>query len=183
MTVVLCGPGGVGKGTIASEVVMRLPYLALSRSWTTRERRDGESADAYTFVSRERFVSAIDAGFFLEWEEFGGYLYGTPRTAPEDGRVLLLEIDAKGARTVRGLEPSALIIGLEPPSLHTLRDRMAQRGDDADHIARRIAIATDEMDIARSVADNVVVNNDLDTSVAEVVALIEGWLAKRSTPT
>ncbi len=130
-------------------------------------------------MSRERFASAIDAGFFLEWEEFGGYLYGTPRTPPEDGRVLLLEIDAKGARTVRGLEPSALIIGLEPPSLDTLRDRMLKRGDDPDHIARRLAIAADEMGIARSVADNVVVNNDLDVSVAEVVSLIEEWLARR----
>jgi guanylate kinase len=131
-------------------------------------------------VTSGQFASAIDAGFFLEWEEFGGYLYGTPRTAPEGDRVSLLEIDAKGARTVRGLEPSALIIALEPPSLDTLRDRMTLRGDDAGHIARRLATALDEMDLARGVADDVVANNDLRTSVAEVVDLIEVWWAERS---
>ncbi|WP_298347752.1 hypothetical protein [Ferrimicrobium sp.] len=178
--VVLCGPGGVGKGTVAGEVVKRLPVLSLSRSWTTREARPGESVDAYTFVNREQFLAAARDGFFLEWEEFNGNLYGTPRASPRPGSVLLLEIDAKGARTVRRLSPTALIIGLEPPSLATLGERMAQRGDDTRHIERRLAIAADEMRVARDVADWIIVNNDLPETVDSVVERIEDWLATRT---
>lgn len=157
-------------------MVKRLPVLSLSRSWTTREARPGESADAYTFVNREQFLAAARDGFFLEWEEFNGNLYGTPRVSPQPGSVLLLEIDAKGARTVRHLSPAALIIGLEPPSLATLGERMAQRGDDARHIERRLAIAADEMSIAREVADWIVINNDLSDTVDAVVERIQAWL-------
>ncbi|MCL5974165.1 hypothetical protein [Ferrimicrobium sp.] len=175
----MCGPGGVGKGTVAAEVVRRVPMLELSRSWTTRAIRPGESPDAYTFVTRERFVAAVEAGFFLEWEEFGGQLYGTPR--PEGGvGSVLLEIDARGATTVRRLEPSSLIIGLEPPSLEVLRDRMARRGDGEHHIERRLAIASEEMVLARTVADHIVVNGDLANTVEEVVGLIEAWMVARS---
>jgi len=166
--------------------------LALSISWTTRKIRSGESKDAYVFVSRERFLAAVDAGFFLEWEEFGHNLYGTPHpnagagpnagVGPNGGHsAVLLEIDAKGARTVRRLEPSSLIIGLEPPSLAVLRDRMVGRGDSPEHIERRVRIADEEMALARSIADHVVVNDDLGSAVDEVVHLIEAWLGARST--
>jgi guanylate kinase len=160
--------------------------LALSISWTTRKIRPGESEDAYVFVSRKRFLAAVDVGFFLEWEEFGHNLYGTPRpnagAGPNGGHsAVLLEIDAKGARTVRRLEPSSLIIGLEPPSLAALRDRMGGRGDSPEHIERRVKIADEEMALARSIADHVVVNDDLGSAVDEVVHLIEAWLQERST--
>ncbi len=130
-------------------------------------------------MSRDQFLAAADAGFFLEWEEFNGNLYGTPLSSVESGRVLLLEIDAKGARTVRGISPTALIIALEPPSLATLGERMTQRGDDPSQIERRLAIAADEMVLAREVADFLLVNTELHHTVDMVVSMIEDWLTLR----
>jgi guanylate kinase len=165
----------VGKGTVAAEVALRLPCVLLSRSWTTRLPRPGERPDAYTFVSRVEFEQAIARGAFLEWEEFNGQLYGTPRVEVPAGRVLMLEIDVKGAATIKRLEPASLVITLEPPSFDALAERMRARGDDEAQIRRRLALADWEMREGRRLADAIVVNAELEEAVTRVVELIRSW--------
>jgi guanylate kinase len=173
LIVVFIGPGGVGKGTLATRLVAEDPRLWLSRSWTTRARREGEAADAYTFVDRPAFVARAEAGGFLEWAEFLGDLYGTPWPEIPEGRDLVLEIDVQGAAQVRERHPDAVVILLVAPDAATHEARLRARGDAEAGVRRRLAIAADEIEAGRALADHTVVNDDLDQAVAEVAALLE----------
>ncbi len=169
---VLCGPGGVGKGTIASRLVREVNNLTLSRSWTTRRRRRGESSDSYVFVTRAEFEEAIAKDQFFEWAEFLGNLYGTPKPDPDMAADLLLEIDIQGARQVRERDPNAEIILINAPSSDELRHRMEFRGDDITSIDERVEIGREEIAEASKFANFVVVNDDLDRAVSEISAII-----------
>lgn len=170
---VLVGPGGVGKGTVASRLIAADPTLWLSRSWTTRPQRKGEDADAYVFVNREQFSAHVDAGGFFEWAEFLGNCYGTPLPSPPEGHDVLLEIEVDGARQVVQKRSDACVILLVPPSIEVQASRLRARGDHEDHVAVRLAEGQSEISLAREFATVEVVNDELDTAVALVAGIIQ----------
>jgi len=169
---IVSGPGGVGKGTIVREVVDADPSLWLSRSWTTRERRPGEPADAYKFVSEDRFRDHVDSGGFLEWVEFLGARYGSPVPHPPPDKDLLLEIELKGAQSVRAVHPDAIVILVVPPSLEIQRQRLRVRGDNEQRIQERIDTGQKEMAIGESIADEIVINDDLTAAVEKLAGIV-----------
>jgi guanylate kinase len=177
LTFVISGPGGVGKGTIVTALVRRDPGLWLSRSWTTRARRPGEPADAYVFTDRASFEARIDAGGFLEWTNFLGNYYGTPTPEPPPGRDTVLEIEVDGARQVKAVHDDAILIFVLPPSRAEQERRLRGRGDAEDKVEQRVRKAEEEEPIGRALADHVVVNDDLDRTVDEMLALIAGHRA------
>lgn len=172
MVIVLSGPGGVGKGTIAAKLLERDARLWLSRSWTTRAPRPGESPDAYVFVDRPAFVAHRDGGGFLEWNEFHGNLYGTPVPPEVPGRDVLLEIDVNGARQVHERVPGALLLFVDAPDREVQRRRLEGRGDPPDKVRARIDEAARERRDAVALGCTFLVNDDLERVVGEVLALV-----------
>lgn len=185
----MSGPGGVGKGTIVDALVRRDPDLHLSRSWTTRAQRPGEADDAYVFTSPASFEARVAAGGFLEWTEFLGNYYGTP--VPEvdadgldpEGRDLVLEIEVDGAQQVKARYPEAELIFVLPPSREEQERRLRERGDPNDKVLARLRKAESEEPIGRALADHVVVNDDLEQTIAEMRAIISAARSRRSRPT
>ena len=170
--VIVSGPGGAGKGTIVETLVQRDPALWLSRSWTTRARREGESEDAYVFVDKDAFQERIDQGGFLEWTEFLGNFYGSPSPAVDAGVDIVLEIELHGAQQVKERHPEAILVFVQPPSREEQRRRLQGRGDSDDHVQLRLKKAEDEERLGAQQADVVIVNDDLERAVAEIQGII-----------
>lgn len=170
---IVSGPGGVGKGTIVAALVGRDPRLWLSRSWTTRTRREGESESAYVFTDREAFEARIAADGFLEWTDFLGNYYGTPVPEAVPDRDVVLEIELHGARQVKQVHPEAVLIFVLPPSRDEQERRLRGRGDREDRVAERLQKALDEEPVGMALADHVVVNDDLERTVGELMQIID----------
>lgn len=181
--IVVSGPGGVGKGTIVNALVQRDPHLWLSRSWTTRERRPSESADAYVFTDTAAFEQRIAEGGFLEWTEFLGNYYGTPTpslpTSTLQGDVdVVLEIEVDGAQQVKRLYPEAMLLFVVPPSREEQERRLRGRGDPGDKVLARLKKAEIEEPIGRELADHIVVNDDLEATIEDMLQIIEAARAR-----
>lgn len=172
LIIVVSGPGGVGKGTIVKALVERDPGLWLSRSWTTRAQRAGEDDNAYVFADREAFERRIASGGFLEWTEFLGNYYGTPTPEPNDGRDVVLEIEVDGAKQVKALDPNAVLIFVLPPSRAEQERRLRGRGDPDQKVGERLRKAEDEEPVGLALADYVVVNDDLEQTIEEMLAIV-----------
>lgn len=169
------GPGGVGKGTVVQRLVQADNRLLLSRSWTTRPRRAGEDPDSYVFVDRDQFIARVDAGGFVEWTTFpgNGHLYGTPTPDPPAGKDVLLEIELDGAGQIRARYPAAVIVLLVAPSVEVQRERLRHRGDDPGSVEARVRVGAAEERDGRTLANHVVVNDEVDRAVSELAGIVQ----------
>jgi guanylate kinase len=179
---VISAPSGTGKTTVVERLVKVLPDLALSRSYTSRTLRAGESAGVdYNFITRARFEAMVAEEAFLEWADVFGNLYGTCAIdADRDlscGRDLVLVIDVQGARQVRARRAGMIGIFVLPPSFEVLEQRLRGRSKDSEEaIRRRLATARAEV-AAVAEYDYVVVNDELDACVDRLRAIV---LAERA---
>jgi len=174
---VLSGPSGVGKDSVIEAIRARSPWVWLSVSVTTRRKRDYEVDGVhYHFADRTEFERMVAAGELLEWAEFAGNMYGTPRGAVEGrlaaGIPVLLKIDLQGARQVRQSMPGAFLVFLAPPSFAELARRLTGRGtDDPETIQRRLAHAREEMAAQREF-DRTIVNHAVERAADELLGLL-----------
>lgn len=177
MLIVYSGPSGVGKGTILGPYLKEHPEAVLSVSMTTRAPRPGETDGVeYYFVTREQFEAEIAAGGLLEYAQYSGNYYGTPRRMVEEqlmqGRDVVLEIEVQGAARIRKACPDAVFIFVMPPSYETLESRLAGRGTEPPEVVRRrLEAARTELRCAAEY-DYIIVNDDLEEARTRLGAVI-----------
>jgi guanylate kinase len=184
--IVISGSSGVGKGTIVSRLAASNDYW-VSISTTTRPKRIGEEEGVhYRFVDRPEFERLITEHYFLEWELVYGHFYGTPgqplQDAYRNGMKVVLEIDTKGALTVKRKMPDAVLIFILPPTIDDQMKRLRQRGQDDDEtIRQRMKSFFDELEDIQYF-DYAVVNDVVDDAVAriaDIVSSVEWRVAKQ----
>ncbi len=187
LLLVISGPSGVGKTTITRAVERAIPGAVFSVSVTTRQKAlsDVEGVD-YHFVTDTEFDRLVANNELLEWAEVFGRRYGTPRQWVAEhlrrGRLVILEIDVKGARQVKARMPDAFGLFLLPPSEDVLIERLrARKRDPEDAIQRRFAEAQREIAEAKASAayDAYVVNDDLERAIAEAVGVVRARLKRQ----
>jgi guanylate kinase len=174
---VVSAPSGTGKTTVVERLVQVVPDLGLSRSYTSRAMRAGESDGVdYNFITRARFEAMVAENAFLEWADVFGNLYGTCKADAEQelsaGRDLVLVIDVQGARQVRSHGAPTIGVFVLPPSFAALEQRLRGRSKDSEEaILKRLATARREV---RAVAEYeyVIVNDELDACVDRLRAIV-----------
>jgi guanylate kinase len=179
---IVSAPSGAGKTTLVERLVEQTPHLKLSRSYTSRPAREGETDGVdYNFVTRDRFEAMSAANEFLEWADVFGNLYGTSAADTERllhaGHDVVLVIDVQGARKVRtrGVETTAIFV--MPPSLAVLEQRLRGRSKDTEEqIRKRLEVACREVDEFASY-EYVVVNDELEAAVERLRSIV---LAERA---
>jgi guanylate kinase len=177
--VVITGPSGVGKGTLLRSLLERHPEIFFSISVTTRAPRSGEvHGKNYHFVTLAEFEQLKTNQQLLEWAEFAGNFYGTPRQPIAEqiakGNLAILEIELQGARQVKTSYPEAKQIFILPPSFAELERRIRDRAQDSETaISRRLAVAQEEI-AAATEFDVQIINDDLGTALSQLEATLFG---------
>ncbi len=182
---VIAAPSGAGKTTLARALVDRHDDIEFSVSATTRPKRDYEKgARDYHFVDEAEFIRMQEAGELLEWAVVHGRRYGTPRSEVEqrlkDGRVVVLDIDVKGAGQVRQALPQAVLVFVLPPSAAELRRRLQSRDSEPPE-ERRIRLETARQELrAAGLFDYIIVNDDFEEALRRLESIVVAERAKVS---
>ncbi|KRE96490.1 guanylate kinase [Paenibacillus sp. Soil766] len=182
--IVLSGPSGVGKGTVCAALRKVSPDIVYSVSATTRSPRQGEVDGVnYFFKTREQFQQLIETDEVLEWAEYVGNFYGTPRRFVEEtlrsGHDVILEIEVQGALQVKQKFDEGVFIFLLPPSLDELENRIVTRGTETDEVIRsRMSVAIDEIRLMEHY-DYAIVNDHVDTACAKIQAILAAEHCKK----
>jgi len=177
LLIVVSGPAGVGKGTVVSLARERDRDVIFSVSATSRSPRPGEiDGRNYFFVTRERFEEMIQENDLLEWVEYCGNYYGTPKayvkTELEKGRNVLLEIDVEGANNIKKQYPECILVFIMPPSLEELRNRITKRGTESPEVIEsRLARAEKEMKYS-VLYDHIIVNQTIEEAAEQFLKII-----------
>ena len=175
--IVVSGPSGAGKSTLIKAALASIPKLAYSVSATTREPRPGEvNGQDYIFLDREKFEEWIEAGYFLEWAEYSGNLYGTPEHRVnellESGSSVILEIELQGARKVRERRPDAVMVFVRATSLEETRKRLQGRATEtSEAVETRMSTAVTEV-AALDEFDHEVVNGDREQARRDILSIL-----------
>ncbi len=185
---VVLSPSGGGKGSILKQVIEQNPQAKFSVSATTRKPRPGEiHGQHYFFVSKEQFEQMIQKGEMLEYAEYCGNYYGTPKTAVEkwtdEGYDVILEIEVQGGAQVKRLLPDSISIFILPPSMQVLEERLRNRGTETEDVIQgRLQTARKEIPYANE-CDYVIVNQHLEDAVEEMNAIMTAERLKKNKNT
>ena len=184
LLIVISGPSGVGKGTVRKALFNRTGHdLDYSVSMTTRAPREGEVDGVdYYFVSKEEFLNQIEKGNLLEYAEFVGNMYGTPKDKVEEklanGNEVVLEIEVNGAMQVREKMKDAVFIFIAPPSYDALENRLVRRGTERNEVIKeRLEKAHREIGQAINY-DYIVINDEVDNAADRIMAIIRAEHAR-----
>ncbi len=186
LLLVISGPAGSGKGTVIKSLMTKSDTFAYSVSATTRAPRPGEvNGVNYHYISREDFEARIDGGGMLEYTEYCGNYYGTPKKEAEEvlegGKNLILEIEVVGAENVKRLYPEAVLVMLLPPSFAVQEARLRGRGTETEEkIIARLEQTKNELPML-DIYDYIVYNNDggAEETADDIIAIVKAEKLRR----
>ncbi len=183
---ILVGPSGAGKTSVLNALLRDMPVVQRVITYTSKQPRPAEvNGRDYYFISTQEFQDKIKQGFFLEWSTVYGAYYGLPRSIIDDlfrGTSYSTILDRKGARAVRQAVPTAVIIGMQVPSMHVLRERLQRRAQDTpEAIERRLLLAAQEMEQEKGdkLYDYVILNDNFEKCLEKCKNIITTILNAR----
>ena len=181
--VAISAPSGSGKTTIVRRILKDIPELVFSVSATTRKKREDEKDGVhYYFISEDEFKEKIEGDEFIEWEKFYDYYYGTYKKTVDEavnaGKSIILEVDVKGALSLKHIYPDAVLIYIVPPSFNELVNRLKKRNtEDKADLQKRIDRAKMELGL-KDKFDYFIDNTDLDEAISETEKLVRNLISK-----
>jgi len=181
--IAVSAPSGGGKTTIVKQILKKFPEIVFSVSATTRPKRESEKNGVeYYFITEAEFKQKINNDEFVEWEKFYDYYYGTFKSVVEEnvkyGKSVLLEVDVKGAISLKRIYPEAHLIYITPPSFEELVKRLRERRTESESdIKKRIERAKMELSV-KDKFDYFIDNNDLNKAIKDTSDLINKILNK-----